>query len=321
MRTITTIGRVAATVAVALLTLTLLPQAASAAAITKITDSFEQIGCEVVDGDREIQFALARSDEGGTDAVVNISTVLGDFIAYGRSESDWSTPGAFRASVELRDDPGEVVGMAYISGSYAESGAATTERNRFKDGNIHVLQEHTTTPLRVTDVTMVVLGQTMAGVDCGGESVDGFLSFTNPNSYVYSERFNGDGVCTTENAVDFGLFGTPDALWVEFWYADSGDWSASSDLMNLLEAPFTGTFTLNDGTGPAGEVAATASLVRNGDVIRMWQDTGTEQISSRITLTPYLLEVAAEGPNAPMSASCTYYDVDRTVHIKDYVAE
>ena len=317
MRTIRVVGTAATTLALLVLTLTLLPQTANAAAITKISDRFDQIACEVVDGNREIQVALARSDSEGTDAVAHISTVDGEFISYGRGDSDWRTPGSFRASVDLLDDAGEVVvNRAYLSGSYAVAGEGHRELNRFRDGNIRVVEDHTTTPLTITDVTLVVDGVQIEGVECAGESVDGFLSFTNPHSYLYDERFNGDGECTTENAVDFALFGTPDALWVEFWYADSGDWSASSEEMNLLEGPFRGTFTLNDGTGPAGEVAATASLVQTGDVIRMWQDTGSDAISSRIELTPYLLEVTAEGPNAPMSASCTYFDVTRKVHIK-----
>jgi hypothetical protein len=316
MRTIRVVGTAATTLALIVLTLTLLPQTANAAAITKVTDRFDQIGCEAVDGDREIRFSVARSDSEGTDAVAHISTIDGEFVSFGRGDSDWSTPGAFRATVELSDDAGEVVDTAYLSGSYVSAGEGHRELNRFKDGNIRVVEDHTTTPLTVTDVSLVVDGVPVLEVDCGGERVDGFLSFTNPQSYIYTETFNGDGECATENAVDFSLFGTPDAMWVEFWYADSGDWSAHSEEMNLLEGPFEGTFTLNDGTGPAGETAATASLTPNGDVIRMWQDTGSDQISSRIVLTPYLLEVTAEGPNAPMSASCTFFDVTRKVHIK-----
>jgi hypothetical protein len=46
-------------------------------------------------------------------------------------------------------------------------------------------------------------------------------------------------------------------MWVAFGYEGTDDWSAFSDALNLAEGPFSGTFTTNDGSGPAGEVAAT----------------------------------------------------------------
>lgn len=129
-------------------------------------------------------------------------------------------------------------------------------------------------------------------------------------------NFNADSDCKTDNAVGFSLFGSPEEMWVTFEYADSSDWSASSEAMNLAAGPFAGTFNLNDGEGPAGQVAAKASLVQNGNVIRRSIDNGTIAVSERWVMTPYLLQVSADGPNAPVTASCTFYVVDATLHIK-----
>jgi hypothetical protein len=122
------------------------------------------------------------------------------------------------------------------------------------------------------------------------------------------------GECVTENARDFSFYGSVDELYVEFGYADSGDWSASSPGLNLIEAPYAGTFRLNDGTGPAGDVAATASLTQNGDVERLVTKDGV--FSDRWVMTPYLLTVTADGPNAPVAVTCTFYQVESTQHTK-----
>ena len=314
MRPITIAGRVAAAVALVLLTLTLLPQTANAAAPTKIRDHTESIGCEVVTGGDRIQFAVARSELAGTQAVARISRD-GQTLGEGYGESDW-TASTFRAALEVTDDEGQVINTAYLSGTFRAAGAGERNLNKFKDGNIRVVEDHTSTPLAITDVNLVVGDVTLSGVDCGGESVDGYLSYTNPASYVARGNFNAEADCKLDNAVDFALFGTPEAMWVEFGYADAPDWSASSDDMNLAAGPFAGTFTLNDGSGPAGEVAAKASLVRNGDVIRRSIDNGTTAVSERWVMTPYRLEVAADGPNGPVKASCTFYTVEATLHVK-----
>ncbi len=70
------------------------------------------------------------------------------------------------------------------------------------------------------------------------------LFYTNPASYVSRGNFNADADCATVGiATDFSSFGTVDAMWVAFGYADTADWSASSPVMNLAEGPFAGTFT------------------------------------------------------------------------------
>ena len=116
MRPITVAGRVAAAVALVLLTLTLLPQTANAAAPTKIRDHTESIGCEVVSGGDRIQFAVARSDLAGTQAVARISRD-GQTLGEGYGESDW-TASTFRAALELTDDEGQVINTAYLTGTF-----------------------------------------------------------------------------------------------------------------------------------------------------------------------------------------------------------
>jgi hypothetical protein len=314
MRPITIAGRVAAAVALVLLTLTLLPQTANAAAPTKIRDHTESIGCEVVSDGDTIQFAVARSDLAGTQAIARISRD-GQTLGEGYGESDW-TASTFRAALDVTDDEGQLINTAYLSGTFRAAGAGERSLNKFKDGNIRVVEDHTSTPLSVYEVNLVVGDVTLSGVECFGESVDGYLSYTNPASYVARGNFNAEADCKLDNAVDFALFGTPEAMWVEFGYADSPDWSASSDDMNLAAGPFAGTFTLNDGSGPAGEVAAKASLVRNGEVIRRSIDNGTTAVAERWVMTPYLLEVTADGPNGQVKASCTFYTVEATLHVK-----
>ena len=127
MRPITIAGSVAAAVALVLLTLTLLPQTANAAAPTKIRDHTESIGCEVVDGSMKLQFGVARSDLNGTQAQAKIA-VDGEIVSYGFGESDWSTPGSFRAALDLTNEDGEVVNTAYLSGTYRTKGGGASGR-------------------------------------------------------------------------------------------------------------------------------------------------------------------------------------------------
>ncbi len=314
MQPITFAGRVAAAVALVLLTLTLLPQAANAAAPTRISDHTESIGCEVVyDGSMKLQFIVARSDLAGTDARAKIARD-GEFVSAGFGESDWTVPGSFRAALDLTNDDGEVVNTAYLSGTYRTEGEGERTLNRFKDGNINVVEDHTTWALTLSDIVLVLDGVTLPDVDCAGDSEDGYLSYTNPASYVARGNFLAEYDCVGDNATDIFLEGPVDSIYVQFAYADSPDWSATSPVMDLTAGPFSGAFKLNDGNGPAGEIAGTASLTQNGDVKRLVTKDGV--FSERWVMTPYLLEVTADGPNAPVSVTCAFYQVEATQHVK-----
>ena len=139
--------------------------------------------------------------------------------------------------------------------------------NRFKDGNIRVVEDYTTSTLTVSDVVLTVNGEQLADVECVGEAVDGFLFFAAPASYVVRGGFLVHDDCDTQNMEGLALFGTMDALSL-FEYADTADSSAISGDLDLTAGPFSGEINYNDGVGPAGTVSATVSAVRNGRVIR-----------------------------------------------------
>jgi hypothetical protein len=67
-------------------------------------------------GADRIQFAVARSELAGTQAIARISRD-GETLGEGYGESDW-TASTFRAALELTDDEGQVINTAYLSGTY-----------------------------------------------------------------------------------------------------------------------------------------------------------------------------------------------------------
>jgi hypothetical protein len=302
-------------VAVALVAGALMSAPAQAAAPTKIRDHVTTVGCRVDDGSTVTRFLVARSDLAGTQAQVQVA-VDGSVQLEGSGTSDWTDSG-FRAAVALEAGGGghaDSTGDAYLSGSFRVTGPPNRVVNRFKDGNIRVVEDHTTSALTVTDVVLTVNGRTLDNVICGGESVDGYLFFTAPSSYVLRGGFLTDTDCATQNMSDLGLFGTIDALSLSFGYADTADSSASSGDLDLTAGPWSGEFTFNDGSGPAGAVQATVSAVRNGDVIRSLDRS--DVVAERWVVTPYLVTVNASGPVSAASATCQVYAVDATLHVK-----
>lgn len=307
---------IAGTMALAAGTFTAAP--AEAAAPTKIRDHVTAVSCQALSGSTLTRFFVATSDLAGTQAVAQISED-GVTLSEGQGPSDW-TDTTFRASVQLEDATGGghlgTAGEAFLSGTYRTTGEPVRELNRFKDGNIRVVEDHTTSTLTVSDVVLTVNGEEVADVECVGEAVDGFLFFTAPASYVLRGGFLVSDDCVTENMEGLGLFGTMDALFLSFQYSDTADSSASSGEMDLTAGPFTGEINYNDGVGPAGTVSATVSAVRNGRVIRSFVDR-SDVFSERWVMTPYLLSIAAEGrEGGDASATCQVYDIDATQHLK-----
>jgi hypothetical protein len=289
-----------------------------AAAPTKIRDHVTSVQCQARNDSTVTRFLVAKSDLAGAEAVAQISED-GVTLSEGQGTSDW-TDTTFRAAVHLEDATGGghlgSAGEAFLSGTYRTTGEPVRTLNRFKDGNIRVVEDHTVTALTVSDVVLTINGEAVDNVTCEGEVVDGFLFFTAPASYVLRGGFLFDADCATQNMTDLGLFGTMDAMFLSFGYADTADSSASSGDMDLTAGPFTGTFNYNDGAGPAGTVSATVSAVRNGPVIRSFVDRSSVS-SDRWVMTPYELSIAAEGrEGAGASATCQLYDVDATLHIK-----
>jgi hypothetical protein len=291
---------------------------AQAAAPTKVRDHVTTVACTAVDGARTTRFLVATSDLAGSDAVAQVSED-GVTLSQGRGTSDW-TASTFRAAVLLEDASGGghlgATGDAFLSGTYAVTGRPVRELNRFKDGNIRVVEDHTTTALTVSDVVLTIDGAAVGTVSCQGDVVDGSLFFTAPASYVLRGSFLVDADCATRNMTGLDLFGSVDALSVSFGYADTRDSSASSGELDLTRGAFEGTFAYNDGTGPAGTVAASVSAVQDGRVVRRLVDRSSVS-SERWVLTPYRLSIAAEGrEGAQASATCQVYDVDATLHVK-----
>jgi hypothetical protein len=289
---------------------------ALADAPTKIRDHFTSVACEAVNGSTKTQFSVAQSDVAGSDAFARISED-GVTVSDGQGTSDW-TDTTFRAVVQLEDRPGGghlgAAGEAFLSGAYSLSGAPVRELNRFKDGNIRVVEDHTTSALTLSDVVLTVNGETVRNVECTGVAVDGYLFFTAPASYVSRGGFLVYD-CDTNNMRDISLFGRINELFLDFQYADTADSSAHSLAMDLTAGAFAGEFGYNDGTGPAGTVPATVSAVRNGPVIRSTDRSSAG--SERWVMTPYEVSITAQGrEGGDASATCQVYDVDATRHDK-----
>lgn len=307
---------VAGTLALAVGTVAAAP--AEAAAPTRIRDHTTSVSCQALTGTTLTRFLVAESDLAGTEARAQISED-GVTLAEGQGLSDW-TDTTFRASVQLEDATGGghlgTAGEAFLSGTYRATGEPVRDLNRFKDGNIRVVEDHTTSTLTVTDVVLTVNGEQLVDVECVGEAVDGFLFFTAPASYVVRGGLLVHDDCDTQNMEGLALFGTMDALSLSFEYADTADSSAISGDLDLTAGPFSGEINYNDGVGPAGTVSATVSAVRNGRVIRNFVER-SDVFSERWVMTPYLLTIAVEGrEGADASATCQVYDIDATRHLK-----
>lgn len=297
---------------------TLVTAPAQAAAPTRIREHVTTVGCTAVNGATVTRFLVANSDLAGAQAVAQVSED-GVTLSEGQGRSDW-TATTFRAAVLLEDASGgghlDAIGDAFLSGTYAVTGTPVRDLNRFKDGNIRVVEDHTTTSLTISDVVLTINGEAVGNVACHGDSVDGSLFFTAPASFVLRRSFLFDADCTTSNMTDLGLFGGIDALSLSFGYADTADSSASSGDLDLTAGPFTGELNYNDGVGPAGTVSATVSAVRIGPVVRGLVDR-SEVSSERWVMTPYELTIAAEGrEGAGASATCQLYNIDSTLHVK-----
>lgn len=289
---------------------------AHAGAPTKVRDHFTSVECKAVNGATTTNFEVAQSELAGSEAIAKISED-GVTVSEGRGSSDWTST-TFRAVVNLEDGSGGghlgTAGEAFLSGAYSVTGTPVRDLNRFKDGNIRVVEDHTTSSLTLSDVVLTVNGAAVGNVECTGVAVDGFLFFTAPASYVSRGGFLTYD-CETKNMSDIALFGRIDELFLDFGYADTADSSAHSLEMDLIAGPFAGEFSYNDGAGPAGTVPATVSAVRNGPLIRSTDRSAAH--SERWVMTPYEVRITAEGREGEdASATCQVYDVDATRHDK-----
>ena len=131
---------VAGTLALAAGTVAAAP--AEAAAPTRIRDHTTSVSCQALNVTLT-RFLVAESDLAGTEARAQISED-GVTLAEGQGLSDW-TDTTFRASVQLEDATGGdlgTAGEAFLSGTYRATGEPVRDLNRFKDGNIRVVEDH-----------------------------------------------------------------------------------------------------------------------------------------------------------------------------------
>lgn len=283
--------------------------AATAAAPTRVTDRTVEVYCNATGSHGEdVNFYVAQSDLAATFGAVQAFDADGEYLARGEGAgtSEWTLDG-FRASVEVTDAGGGSLGAAYLSGAYAVNGSTETYTSKFKDGNVRVVENHTSTAVQVRRVVLTVPGIDVVDVGCDGASSSGSLFFTNPTAHV--TRSSGLVVqdCRLENATDLFVEGSLDALTLGFGYADAPDFSVFTLELDLTGGSWTGTVNAADDEGPV-PVAARVTLTRTGGTVR----TGSSGPagSERWTVTPYELDVRVDGPVGPARVTCQLLDVD-----------
>lgn len=288
------------------------PAAAYAAEPTKISDTFRSVICAGVGAEGEdLVFFVASSAE-GTFAAVQAATATGEHLGDGAGTSDWTATGV-RSAVEVVDDDGRPVGTATLSADLSLNDDAERVVSKFKDGNIRVVEDNTTTTYDVRNVVLTFRGAPVEVTSCDGGQTVGTLFFTNPASYVVR---GGDTVvesCTLDNATGLSFEGGLEELAVTFDYADRPDVSAASPGITFTDGRWTGTFRLFTEEGPIGEVAASATLTQAGGTVQVGGPTGDGGFE-RFRITPYDLVITADGPQAPATITCRLLDVETAVH-------
>lgn len=288
------------------------PAAAYAAAPTRISDTFRSVICAGLGpAGEDLVFLVASSSE-GTVAVVQAATSTGESLGDGFGTSDWTATGV-RSAVEVLDDEGRSVGTATLHAGLSLRDDAQRVTSKFKDGNIRVVEDHTTTTYDVRDVVMTFRGEPVDVTSCDGSQVVGSLFFTSPASYVARD---GDTVvesCAFDNANGLSFEGNLRELAVTFDYADRPEVSAASPGITFVDGRWTGAFRLFSEEGPLGEVAASATLTQAGDTVKVGGPTGGGGFE-RFRITPYTLVITADGPQSPATITCTLLDVAIAFH-------
>lgn len=302
-----------ATVALATLA-TALQQPANAAAPTRVSDTTLSMYCMGRAGDDVVRVAAESSQLQGTRLIAMISTGDGEFVAYGTSTADW-TDSTFAGKTPVFDDYGNVIGSVSLDGSYVLTDE-TRALDRFRDGNVHVVEDHTFTEAVATRASATLDGVPLTDLECAGQQVVGSLFFTNPASYTASFPSVWATECSGSN-VDAGevfAFGSIDDLGVVVDYLDPAEVTTVAPL-RFQNGSWAGQLTLVDGdTGePVAEVPAAATLTRAGSPVHV--QTGDSAGGGRLSLTPYALHLEAGGVTSPISLDCTVYDVVETVHV------
>lgn len=114
-------------------------------------------------------------------------------LARGEGVSEWSDT-TFRAEVELIDDAGKPAGTLNVAGTYVSAGAGERTQQKFNDGNIHVVMDHTGTPVSASGASALFNGAAWQVDEAAGWHLTGYLFVSNPATYVGS----GEVVAITE---------------------------------------------------------------------------------------------------------------------------
>jgi hypothetical protein len=116
------------------------------------------VACTAVSQGIEITVRASRSDLVGTESSVQISYPTGETIGGGGSSSDWGD-GTVRAAIPVLDNDDRPTGEeVYFAAAYIATGQPQLTRDRFNVGNVHVVEEHSETSLRVSEVTVTYAG-------------------------------------------------------------------------------------------------------------------------------------------------------------------
>lgn len=285
---------------------------ASAAAPTRVVDETAQVICTGVEDDVELTVRASRSDSEGTSSALQLSYAsTGERIGGGEGTSDWGD-GTFRALVPATGQTEEPIGEVYFAGTYAPSGDPVRTVNRFKDANIHVVEDHTETPVALSNVVVQYGDLTFDDLRCEGGLTSGSLFFTNPATRVDFGSFLGYECTGTNVAKDSAsIEGTLDELFVNLTFADRPDASVGG-LVRASGDSWQSEFNLQIADEPAGTVAATGTLVRSGNPANVTD--GKKGMRSHAQVTPYRFTLTVAGPDAPASLTCTLQDVRQKLH-------
>jgi hypothetical protein len=175
---------------------------AQAAAPTRIVDRTIDVICTAVSEDVEITVAAARSDLAGTDSAVQLSyastgETIGGFV---NGDSDWGD-GTFKALIPVLDLNDRQIGEVYFAGRYSPAGGPVQTQDKFNVGNVHVVEEHSETPLAISGVVPKYGDLTFDDPTCEGSMIEGSLFFTNPATVVQfgSDLLYFPDQCTLDN--------------------------------------------------------------------------------------------------------------------------
>ena len=300
------------TVAAAVTSTVALAGPAAAGEPLRVRDVTASVLVVAVDGDRTVEVSVERSDIAGRFASATLyGGPGGDHLAEGAGTSEW-TDTTFRAEVQLFDDAGQFVGTVAVGGTYAVSGAGDRDQEKFNDGNIHVVMDHTYTPLSASNVTASFDRTAWQVSEADGVQTTGYLFVSDPATYVsgFEKMIITDW--TGGNATEFYTddHGTVDEMFVVVHFGD-GNYHAAGTI-DLRNRSWDGMFRLYDDEGGSiGRVQASA-VVQPGHAVRLFDRVRGGY--DRWTYKPYDVELTVDGPLAPAHVTAQLLRLQNSWH-------